>query len=71
VTGYRVDDYGVTRPVTVHVLVSTKANAVLVDVPVTVTWSGGDWKLIPPPGGMFSGTQLTSDTGYEHLPGTS
>jgi len=64
VMGYKVDSYSVTGPTTVHLLASQPGTSLVVDIPVTVTWTGSDWKLIPPPGGSFSGSRVDSSAGY-------
>jgi hypothetical protein len=68
VNAYRVDNYSVSEPVIVHVVVSDPSSGTLVDVPVSVLWSGTDWKLLAPPSGTYSGATIPSDSGYNHLP---
>ncbi len=64
VMGYKIDGYSVTMPTTVHLLAGQPGTALLVDIPVTVTWTDGDWKLVQPPAGQFSGSRVTSSVGY-------
>jgi len=64
--GYRVPAYRPNGPITVHLLMSGDgpAGAVLVDLPVTVEWVDGTWKVQVPPDGNFPGGQAQSTAGF-------
>ncbi|AXK34652.1 hypothetical protein DVA86_20375 [Streptomyces armeniacus] len=58
--------------VTVHLLsrgAGPDGGEVLVSVPVTLTWSDGDWALRTPPGGKWPGQSVTGTAGYTLFPG--
>lgn len=66
VLGYRIPSYATTGPVTMHLLLSGDgpAGSVLVDLPVTVEWVDGTWKVQVPPDGNFPGTQARTTAGF-------
>ena len=66
VLGYRIPAYAATGPVTVHLLMSGDgpAGSVLVDLPVTIEWVEGIWKVQVPPDGNFPGTQARTTAGF-------
>lgn len=60
--------------VTVHLLsrgAGPDGGEVLVSVPVTLAWSGGDWVLQAPPGGRWPGQPVSGTAGYTLFPGAS
>lgn len=62
--GYRVDNYSIEAPTSVHILVAQPGTALLFDVPVTVRWSNKDWRLVPAPGAQPTPSQVASAAGY-------
>jgi len=67
IMGYKIDAYSVTAPTTAHLLAGQPGTALLVDIPVTVAWTGSDWHLVPPPTGDFSGSRVSSSVGYTNF----
>ncbi len=62
--GWRVDVFSATQPTTVHLLLGSTGSPLLVDVPVSLLLVGGDWQLLPPPSGRFTGSPVASPIGY-------
>ncbi|MFF9483028.1 hypothetical protein [Streptomyces sp. NPDC014733] len=65
ISGFRIVSY--TDATTVVSLVNgSQAAQSLKSSDITVQWAGGDWKVVPPPGGGLNtpGVQLTSLDGY-------
>lgn len=65
IAGFRIVSYTDTTTVVSLVNGSQSANS-LKSSDITVQWSGGDWKILPPPGGGLNtpGDQLNSLDGY-------
>jgi len=63
-TGWKLAGFGLSKPVTVHVLLGSTGSPLLIDVPVTVIHTDSDWKLLPPPTGSFTGSPVASAVGY-------
>jgi hypothetical protein len=74
VAGYRIDS-AAPSAVSLRLLMSTPATStqsvVYVAFHLEVRWTGGDWRLLAPPGGQWSNNtvQVTSTAGYIPFPG--
>jgi len=62
--GWRIDGLSSTQPTTVHLLLGSAGSPLLIDVPVSLLFDGGDWRLLPPPTGRFTGSPVASPAGY-------
>lgn len=67
--GYRVDDYTSGDTMVSLVIGATGSGGSMYSVtPVEVRWTDGDWRVVAPAGGTWSGSYVPSPSGFTPFP---
>lgn len=68
--GYRVDDYMSGDAMVSLVIGAAGASGSMYSVtPVEARWTDGDWRVVAPAGGTWSGSYVPSPSGFTPFPG--